>query len=63
VLVVNGEFDTLVRRRAGESLARALPLGERVVVPGAGHLPNLDVPRAYNDALRAFLDRQSRAAA
>jgi 3-oxoadipate enol-lactonase len=63
VLVVNGEFDTLVRRRAGELLAHALPLGERVVVPGAGHLPSLDAPRAYNDALRGFLDRQSRAAA
>ncbi len=34
VLVVNGEFDTLIRRRAGEALARALPLAERVVVPG-----------------------------
>jgi 3-oxoadipate enol-lactonase len=62
-LVVNGEFDTPIRRRAGESLARALPLGERVVVAGAGHLPNLDAPRAYNDALQAFLERQSRAAA
>jgi len=63
VLVVNGELDTPIRRRAGESLARALPLGERVVVPGAGHLPNLDAPRAYNDALQAFLERQTRAAA
>ena len=63
VLVVNGEFDTPIRRRAGEALARALPLAERVVVPGAGHLPNLDAPRAYNDALQAFLERLSRAAA
>ena len=63
VLVVNGEFDTLIRRRAGEAIARALPLAERVVVPGAGHLPNLDAPRAYNDAVQAFLKRQSRAAA
>jgi pimeloyl-ACP methyl ester carboxylesterase len=62
-LVVNGEFDTLIRRRAGEALARALPIAERVVVPGAGHLPNLDAPRAYNDAVQAFLERQSRAAA
>ena len=62
-LIVNGEFDTLIRRRAGEALARALPLAERVVVRGAGHLPNLDVPRAYNDALQAFLERLSRAAA
>ena len=63
VLVVNGEFDTPVRRRAGEEIARALPLAERVLLPGAGHLPNLDAPRAYNDALQAFLQRQSRAAA
>lgn len=63
VLVVNGEFDTTIRRRAGEALARALPCAERVVVPGAGHLPNLDAPRAYNDALRAFIHSQSRAAA
>jgi pimeloyl-ACP methyl ester carboxylesterase len=63
VLVVNGELDTTIRRRAGEALARALPFAERVVVPGAGHLPNLDAPRAYNDALRAFIKSQSRAAA
>jgi pimeloyl-ACP methyl ester carboxylesterase len=62
-LVVNGESDTPTRLRAGEALARALPLAERVVVPGAGHLPNLDAPRAYNDAIQAFLQRQARAAA
>jgi pimeloyl-ACP methyl ester carboxylesterase len=63
VLVVNGELDTTIRRRAGEALAKALPFAERFVVPGAGHLPNLDAPRAYNDALRAFIHSQSRAAA
>ena len=63
VLVVNGEFDTPIRRRAGEALARTLPLAERVVVPGAGHLPNLDNTNAYNEAIQAFLRRQSRAAA
>ena len=63
VLVVNGEFDTPIRRRAGEALARALPLAERIVLPGAGHLPNLDNSNAYNEAIQAFLRRQSRAAA
>lgn len=62
-LVVNGALDTTARRRAGEAIARALPRAERIVIAGAGHLPNLDVPRAYNDALQAFLRRQSRAAA
>ena len=63
VLVVNGEFDTPIRRRAGEALARALPLAERVVLPGAGHLPNLDNSNAYNEAIQAFLRRQTRVAA
>jgi 3-oxoadipate enol-lactonase len=63
VLVLNGELDTRLRRLAGEALARALPRAERVVVPGAGHLPNLDAPRAYNHAIHAFLQRQLQAAA
>lgn len=63
VLVVNGEFDTALRRRAGEAIAGALPRAERVVIPGAGHLPNLDAPHAYNEALRSFLQGLARAAA
>jgi pimeloyl-ACP methyl ester carboxylesterase len=62
-LVINGELDTPVRRRGGEAIARALPRGERVVLAGAGHLPNLDAASAYNAAVQAFLRRQSRAAA
>ncbi len=63
VLVVNGEFDTTLRRRAGAALAQALPDAEHVVVPGAGHLPNLDDASTYNAAMRAFLDRRTLAAA
>jgi pimeloyl-ACP methyl ester carboxylesterase len=63
VLVVNGALDTAARLRAGEALARTLPVAERVVLAGAGHLPNLDDAGAYNEALRSFLRRQSRAAA
>lgn len=63
VLVVNGEFDTPIRRRAGEAIARAIPGAEHVVLAGAGHLPNLDNANAYNEALRTFLNRQARVAA
>ena len=63
VLIVNGQFDTSTRLRAGERLARLVPHAERVLVPDAGHLPNLDNPVAYNDAIGSFLQRQSRAAA
>jgi pimeloyl-ACP methyl ester carboxylesterase len=63
VLVVNGECDTPQRTRAGERLCQALPNANRVVIAGAGHLPNLDDPRAYNDAILDFLLRRARAAA
>lgn len=63
VLVVNGQFDTQARLRAGERLRQSLPVAERSVIPGAGHLPNLDNPVAYNEAVGNFLRRQSRAAA
>jgi 3-oxoadipate enol-lactonase len=63
VLVVNGEFDTTQRRRAGEAIVRAIPGAEHAVVTGAGHLPNLDNANAYNDALVSFLNRQARVAA
>lgn len=63
VLIVNGQFDTPIRMEAGMQLSRVLPVAERVVIPGAGHLPNLDNPGAYNEAIESFLRRQSRAAA
>jgi pimeloyl-ACP methyl ester carboxylesterase len=63
VLVVNGEFDTPVRLRAGDRLSRALPDAERFIVPGAGHLPNLDNAGAYDAALQAFFRRRILAAA
>lgn len=63
VLVVNGALDARTRLRAGAALARSFPLAERVVLSGAGHLPNLDDAKAYNAAIRAFMRRKARAAA
>ena len=63
VLVVNGQFDTESRRQAGDRMQQALPAAERAWVRNAGHLPNLDDPRAYNAALLAFLQRRAQAAA
>lgn len=62
-LVVNGELDSVQRLRAGERLAREIPGAERGLLPDAGHLANLDIPRAYNDLVRAFILRPSCVAA
>lgn len=62
-LILNGEFDTDSRKRAGDALHAALPFAERALVPKAGHLANLDNPPAYNGLVREFLQRQFRAAA
>lgn len=54
ILIVNGEHDTEVRIHAGAELARALPHAQLAIIPGAGHLSNLDNPGAYNQALDQF---------
>jgi pimeloyl-ACP methyl ester carboxylesterase len=51
VLIINGEYDSDTRIGAGAELARALPQARLAVIPGAGHLSNLDNPAAYNKLL------------
>jgi pimeloyl-ACP methyl ester carboxylesterase len=55
-LLINGEYDPEGRRRFAKQLASQLPLAEHVDIPEAGHLCNLDNPRAYNEALKRFLE-------
>lgn len=58
-LVINGEFDLDSRKYSGSQLALQLPHAEYVEIPDAGHLSNLDNPRAYNQVLRPFLERHA----
>lgn len=53
VLVLVGERDR-ANRRLSRALAEALG-AELHVVPGAGHVANIDAPEAFNEALRSFL--------
>jgi len=55
VLVIVGERDR-VSRRTCESLAAALPGAKLVVVPGAGHVVNLEARAAFSATLAEFLD-------
>ena len=59
ILIVNGEHDTEARIGAGAELAHALPHALLAIIPGAGHLSNLDNPGAYNQALDEFLARHA----
>lgn len=57
LLVINGALDLESRWRGGRALAAAVPGAEHVLLPGAGHLPNLDAPAAYTAALERFFER------
>ena len=55
-LVVWGEHDGIVPRSVGQAYADAIPDARLEIVPAAGHLPQLERPRAFVDLVRAFLD-------
>ena len=56
-LVVVGEEDGLTPVADARILADGIPGAELEVLPGAGHLANLEDPAAFNAALTSFLGR------
>jgi 3-oxoadipate enol-lactonase len=56
-LVVTGEEDTLVPPQESDGLRTAIPGAERIVLPRAGHLTNLEDPMGFTTALGRFLTR------
>ena len=57
-LVVVGEDDILTPPRYARALAAALPRGEVMLVPGAGHACFLETPKAFGDRVLRFLGKQ-----
>ena len=55
VLVITGEHDHLMPLPTSLALQAAAPGSHLAVVPGAGHLSNLEGPEAFNAAVRTFL--------
>ncbi|MEU3617595.1 alpha/beta hydrolase [Streptomyces sp. NPDC006872] len=55
VTIVDGARD-IRPRSAVDSLKRALPRGRRVIFPEAGHLPWVEQPRGFREAVAAALD-------
>jgi 3-oxoadipate enol-lactonase len=56
-LVIAGSGDAILKVEDCQAMAEAIPRGEFVVIPGTGHLSNLEDPAAFNRALDDFLKR------
>ncbi|ADY26106.1 alpha/beta hydrolase fold protein [Deinococcus proteolyticus MRP] len=59
-LVVWGERDALVPAALGRTLAEALPHGQYVEIPRAGHVVMVDEPDRFNREVLAFLNSLER---
>ncbi len=54
-LVLVGEEDTLTPPADARLMAAQIPDSRMLILPEAGHLSNLENPKAFNTALRGFL--------
>jgi 3-oxoadipate enol-lactonase len=54
-LVIAGDADQVTPVALHEAMHQALPQSSLVVLPGAGHLSNLERPSQFNTALAGFL--------
>ena len=55
-VVAVGEHDVRDFHEIGARLAREIPRARLVTIPGAGHLPNLETPGAFDRLLLKFLE-------
>lgn len=58
MLVIGGADSQVYPDRATEFVAHTAPKGERVVIPGAGHVPHLEAPDAFFNHVEAFVRAQ-----
>ncbi len=56
-LVMTGELDTWSGPEQHRQIAAAIPNSELVIVPGAGHMIQLEAPEAVNAAIARWLQR------
>jgi len=56
-LVITADGDTLIPPEATSPMVEQIPGAELAVIPGAGHLSNLEDPNAFSGLLRAHAER------
>jgi len=54
-LVIAGEEDAIIPAAGAKLWADEIPRARFVLLPKAGHLPNLETPEAFNQAVEEFL--------
>lgn len=54
-LIIVGEEDYFTPLPIARIMSDSIPGAQLAVIPGAGHLPNMETPEVFNDILRAFL--------
>ncbi len=57
-LVIVGDSDSLSPPDVARDMHKRIPGSELAILPGAGHLANLEAPEAFNAAVAGFLARQ-----
>jgi pimeloyl-[acyl-carrier protein] methyl ester esterase len=60
MLVIHGGDSQVYPDGATEFIARAAPHAQRIVIPGAGHVPHLEAPDAFFNHVEAFVRTQRR---
>lgn len=55
--IIVGEFDTLTPPAISADMAAKIPGSQLTVIPGAGHLSNMESPEVFNRAMLGFLQR------
>jgi 3-oxoadipate enol-lactonase len=56
VLVICGSHDTPYSLAAADYMEKHIKGAKKVILPGTAHLPSLEVPTAFNQVLRGFLN-------
>lgn len=57
-LIIVGDEDIVTPPPLSESIHKGIAGSELVLIPQAGHLPNIERPDVFNDALARFLDHR-----
>jgi 3-oxoadipate enol-lactonase len=56
VLIIHGVDDQLIPLSEAENVHQSISGSHLAAIPGAGHLPNMEQPDLYNQAVRQFLN-------